>query len=176
MLKSMVNIREKRDTTKFNELEAFLKRKSKPKKFAGLCPKDVIRFQRRFPMKFICYIRYFFLLTFLFVSIYFPLFVIGCFNYELFWRSRSQEHLNMKIADIEDRDSVMVVNVPESKTGASKKFTFFRQNKCTSRPIGKKHVWENPQQNHNVFRISKPIFLPSSHFCCCSSQCRSSYN
>ncbi|XP_074029109.1 uncharacterized protein isoform X1 [Leptinotarsa decemlineata] len=80
---------------------------------------------------------------------------------------RSQELLNMKISDIEDRDSVMVVNVPESKTGVSKKFTVvdekefsalpllrlymslrpksierfflsFRQNKCTSQPIGKK--------------------------------------
>ncbi|XP_074029116.1 uncharacterized protein isoform X2 [Leptinotarsa decemlineata] len=47
MLKSMVTIHEKRDITKFNELQAFLKRKSKsykPKKSAVLSPKDVIRF------------------------------------------------------------------------------------------------------------------------------------
>ncbi|XP_074040190.1 uncharacterized protein [Leptinotarsa decemlineata] len=47
MLKSMVTIHEKRDITKFNELQAFLKRKSKsykPKKSAVSSPKDVIRF------------------------------------------------------------------------------------------------------------------------------------
>ncbi|XP_074034967.1 uncharacterized protein [Leptinotarsa decemlineata] len=44
MLKSMVTIHEKRDITKFNELQAFLKRKSKsykPKKSAVLSPKDI---------------------------------------------------------------------------------------------------------------------------------------
>ncbi|XP_074031893.1 uncharacterized protein [Leptinotarsa decemlineata] len=46
MLKSMVTVHEKRDITKFNELQAFLKRKSKsykPKKSAVLSPKDVIK-------------------------------------------------------------------------------------------------------------------------------------
>uniref|UniRef100_V5I8C6 Tyr recombinase domain-containing protein n=2 Tax=Anoplophora glabripennis TaxID=217634 RepID=V5I8C6_ANOGL len=88
---------------------------------------------------------------------------------------RSQELLNMKISDIEDRDSVMVVNVPESKTGVSKKFTIvdekefsalpllrlymslrpkgierfflrFRQNKCTSQPIGKNMFGKIPSK------------------------------
>lgn len=52
MLKSMVTIHEKRDITKFNELQAFLKRKSKsykPKKSAVLSPKDVIRFLKDAP-------------------------------------------------------------------------------------------------------------------------------
>ncbi|KAJ8911727.1 hypothetical protein NQ315_012365, partial [Exocentrus adspersus] len=48
----METIQEKRDITKFNELEAFLKRKSKnykPKKSAVLCPKDVVRFLKEAP-------------------------------------------------------------------------------------------------------------------------------
>ncbi|XP_074028553.1 uncharacterized protein [Leptinotarsa decemlineata] len=107
MLKSMVNIHEKRDITKFNELQAFLKRKSKsykPKKSAVLSPKDVIRFLKDAPN-----------------DIHLLHKVVLIMGY--FGGCRSQELLNMKISDIEDRDSVMVVNVPESKTGVSKKYT-----------------------------------------------------
>ncbi|XP_074028911.1 uncharacterized protein isoform X1 [Leptinotarsa decemlineata] len=150
MLKSMVTIHEKRDITKFNELQAFLKRKSKsykPKKSAVLSPKDVIRFLKDAPN-----------------DIHLLHKVVLIMGY--FGECRSQELLNVKISDIEDRDSFMVVNVPESKTGGSKKFTVvdekefsalpllrlymslrpkgierfflsFRQNKCTSQPIGK---------------------------------------
>ncbi|XP_023312630.1 uncharacterized protein LOC111692753, partial [Anoplophora glabripennis] len=48
---------------------------------------------------------------------------------------RSQELLNMKISDIEDRDSVMVVNVPESKTGVSKKFTIVDEKEFSALPL-----------------------------------------
>ncbi|XP_018567561.1 uncharacterized protein LOC108908122 [Anoplophora glabripennis] len=204
MLKSKVNIHEKRDIAKFNELEAFLKRKSKsykPKKSAVLSPNDVIRFPKNAPNEIHLLHKVIFS-YFPFCVYLFPFFVLGVLIMGYFGGCRSQELLNMKISDIEDRDSVMVVNVPESKTGVSKKFTIvdekefsalpllrlymslrpkgierfflrFRQNKCTSQPIGKKHVWENSHQNRNVFRIAKPIFLygtlPSSHFCYCSS-------
>ncbi|XP_074038369.1 uncharacterized protein [Leptinotarsa decemlineata] len=86
---------------------SFLKRKSKsykPKKSAVLSPKDVIRFLKDAPN-----------------DIHLLHKVVLIMGY--FGGCRSQELLNMKISDIEDRDSVMVVNVPESKTGVSKKFT-----------------------------------------------------
>ncbi|KAK5639943.1 hypothetical protein RI129_010754 [Pyrocoelia pectoralis] len=150
MLKSMVNILEKRDTTKFNEVEAFLKRMSKdykPKKSALLSPKDVIRFLKDAPNEI--------------HLLHKVVLIMGYFG-----GCRSQELVNMKIADIDDRDSVIIVNVPESKTRTSKKFAVvdekefstlpllrrymslrpkgierfflsFRQNKCTSQPIGK---------------------------------------
>ncbi|XP_074034359.1 uncharacterized protein [Leptinotarsa decemlineata] len=141
MLKSMVTIHEKRDITKFNELQAFLKRKStsyKPKKSAVLSPKDVIRFLKDAPN-----------------DIHLLHKVVLIMGY--FGGCRSQELLNMKISDIEDRDSVMVVNVPESKTGVSKKFTvvdekefsallLLRQNKCTSQPIGKNMFGKIPSK------------------------------
>ncbi|XP_074038773.1 uncharacterized protein isoform X2 [Leptinotarsa decemlineata] len=71
MLKSMMTIHEKRDITKFNELQAFLKRKSKsykPKKSAVLSPKDVIRFLKDAPNDIHL------------------LHTVGCFDYGLFWR------------------------------------------------------------------------------------------
>ncbi|XP_074029794.1 uncharacterized protein [Leptinotarsa decemlineata] len=89
MLKSMVTIHEKRDITKFNELQAFLKRKSKnykPKKSAVLSPKDVIRFLKDAPNDIhLLHKVIFFLFSFLCVFISF-FFVIGCFDYGLFWR------------------------------------------------------------------------------------------
>ncbi|XP_074030226.1 uncharacterized protein [Leptinotarsa decemlineata] len=169
MLKSMVTIHEKRDITKFNELQAFLKRKSKsykPKKSAVLSPKDVIRFLKDAPN-----------------DIHLLHKVVLIMGY--FGGCRSQELLNMKISDIEDRDSVMVVNVRESKTGVSKKFTVvdekefsalpllrlymslrpkgierfflsFRQNKCTSQPIGKNMFGKIPS------KIAMYLGLPNS--------------
>ncbi|KAJ8912180.1 hypothetical protein NQ315_006147, partial [Exocentrus adspersus] len=148
MLKSMVTIQEKLDITKFNELEAFLKRKSKnykPKKSAVLCPKDVVRFLKEAP---------------------------------------DEIHLLHKNSRIEDRHSVIVVNVPVSKTGASKKFTVvddkefsalpllrryislrpagierfflsFRQNRCISQPIGKNMFGKIPS------KISMYLGLPN---------------
>ncbi|XP_074037746.1 uncharacterized protein [Leptinotarsa decemlineata] len=95
MLKSMVSIHEKRDITKFNELQAFLKRKSKsykPKKSAVLSPKDVIRFLKDAPNDI--------------HLLHKVVLVMGYFG-----GCRSQELLNMKISDIEDRDSIMVVNL-----------------------------------------------------------------
>ncbi|XP_023310451.1 uncharacterized protein LOC111691604 [Anoplophora glabripennis] len=159
MLKSKVNIHEKRDIAKFNELEAFLKRKSKsykPKKSAVLSPNDVIRFLKNAPNEI--------------HLLHKVVLIMGYFG-----GCRSQELLNMKISDIEDRDSVMVVNVPESKTGVSKKFTIvdekefsalpllrlymslrpkgierfflrFRQNKCTSQLIGKNMFGKIPSK------------------------------
>nr|XP_023029625.1 uncharacterized protein LOC111517651 [Leptinotarsa decemlineata] len=169
MLKSMVTIHEKRDITKFNELQAFLKRKSKsykPKKSAVLSPKDVIRFLKDAPN-----------------DIHLLHKVVLIMGY--FGGCRSQELLNMNISDIEDRDSVMVVNVPKSKTGVSKKFTVvdekefsalpllrlymslrpkgierfflsFRQNKCTSQPIGKNMFGKIPS------KIAMYLGLPNS--------------
>ncbi|KAJ8976694.1 hypothetical protein NQ317_017736 [Molorchus minor] len=72
MPKSMLTIKEKRDTINFDELEAFLKGRLsngyKPKKASVLCLKDIF---------------------------------ILCMGY--FEGYRSQELLNMKIADIYDR-------------------------------------------------------------------------
>ncbi|XP_074034709.1 uncharacterized protein [Leptinotarsa decemlineata] len=188
MLKSMVTIHEKRDITKFNELQAFLKRKSKsykPKKSAVLSPKDVIRFLKDAPNDIhLLHKVIFFLFSFLCVFIsFFLLYVVLIMGY--FGGCRSQELFNMKISDIEDRDSVMVVNVPESKTGVSKKFTVvdekefsalpllrlymslrpkgierfflsFRQNKCTSQPIGKNMFGKIPS------KIAMYLGLPNS--------------
>nr|XP_023029865.1 uncharacterized protein LOC111517819 [Leptinotarsa decemlineata] len=163
MLKSMVTIHEKRDITKFNELQAFLKRKSKSYKPKKSYPKDVIRFLKDVPN-----------------DIHLLHKVVLIMGY--FGGCRSQELLNMKISDIEDRDSVMVVNVPESKTGVSKKFTVvefsalpllrlymslrpkgierfflsFRQNKCTSQPIGKNMFGKIPS------KIAMYLGLPNS--------------
>lgn len=75
MLKSKVNIHEKRDIAKFNELEAFLKRKSKsykPKKSAVLSPNDVIRFLKNAPNEIhLLHKVIFFLFSFLCVFISF---------------------------------------------------------------------------------------------------------
>ncbi|XP_023312747.1 uncharacterized protein LOC111692853 [Anoplophora glabripennis] len=83
MLKSKVNIHEKRDIAKFNELEAFLKRKSKsykPKKSAVLSPNDVIRFLKNAPNE---------------IHLLHKVVLIMCY----FGGCRSQELLNMKISD-----------------------------------------------------------------------------
>lgn len=88
MLKSMVTIHEKRDITKFNELEAFLKRKSKsykPKKSAVLSPNDVIRFLKNAPNEIHLLHKVIFF-HFPFCVYLFPFFVLGCFDYGLFWR------------------------------------------------------------------------------------------
>ncbi|XP_023312404.1 uncharacterized protein LOC108916330 [Anoplophora glabripennis] len=119
ILKSKVNIHEKRDIAKFNELEAFLKRKSKsykPKKSAVLSPNDVIGFLKNAPNEI--------------HLLHKVVLIMGYFG-----GCRSQELLNMKISDIEDRDSVMVVNVPESKTGVSKKFTIVDEKEFSALPL-----------------------------------------
>ncbi|KAJ8914223.1 hypothetical protein NQ315_003586 [Exocentrus adspersus] len=161
MLKSMVTIQEKRDITKLNELEAFLKRKSKnykPKKVRCITPqKDVFRFLKEAPDEI--------------HLLHKVVLIMGYFG-----GCRTQELLNMKIVDIEDRHSVIVVNVPESKTGALKKFTVvddkefsalpllrrytyilapcryrkiflsFRPNRCISQPIGKNMFGKIPSK------------------------------
>ncbi|KAK5647864.1 hypothetical protein RI129_002756 [Pyrocoelia pectoralis] len=83
------------------KVDAFLKRMNKGyklKKSAVLSPnKDVISFLKDAPKEI-------HLLHKVVLISYFG----GC---------RSQELLNIKIADIEDRDSVIIVNVPESRHG-----------------------------------------------------------
>ncbi|XP_074037660.1 uncharacterized protein [Leptinotarsa decemlineata] len=135
MLKSMVTIHEKRDITKFNELQAFLKRKSKsykPKKSAVLSPKDVIRFLKDAPN-----------------DIHLLHKVVLIMGY--FGGCRSQELLNMKISDIEDRDSVMVVNVPESKTGVSKKFTVVDEKEFSALPLLRLYMSLRPKGIERFF-------------------------
>ncbi|XP_074038703.1 uncharacterized protein [Leptinotarsa decemlineata] len=161
MLKSMVTIHEKRYITKFNELQAFLKRKSKsykPKKSAVLSLKDVIRFLKDAPNDIHLLHR--------------VVLIMGYFG-----GCRSQELLNMKISDIEDRDSVMVVNVPESKTGVSKKFTVVDEKEFSAlpllrfyrslRPKGIERFFLSFRQNKNMFgkipsKIAMYLGLPNS--------------
>ncbi|XP_074025424.1 uncharacterized protein [Leptinotarsa decemlineata] len=141
MLKSMVTIHEKRDITKFNELQAFLKRKSKsykPKKSAVLSPKDVIRFLKDAPN-----------------DIHLLHKVVLIMGY--FGGCRSQELLNLKISDIEDRDSVIVVNVPESKTGVSKKFTVVDEKGFSALPLLRLYMSLRPKDIERFFCTSQLI-------------------
>ncbi|XP_023309705.1 uncharacterized protein LOC111691329 [Anoplophora glabripennis] len=142
MLKSKVNIHEKRDIAKFNELEAFLKRKSKsykPKKSAVLSPNDVIRFLKNAPNEI--------------HLLHKVVLIMGYFG-----GCRSQELLNMKISDIEDRDSVMVVNVPESKTGVSKKFTIVDEKEFSALPLLRLYIislWQIANRRGSVAAVAE---------------------
>ncbi len=98
---------------------------------------------------------------------------------------RTQELLNMKLSDIEDRDKVMVVSIPDSKTGIPRKFTIvdedefialtllkfymslrpkgigrfflnYRQNRCTSQPIGKNTFGKIPSKIASYLKLPDP--------------------
>ncbi|KAJ8979947.1 hypothetical protein NQ317_002026 [Molorchus minor] len=98
--------------------------------------------------------------------------------------------------DIDDRDSVIVVNISENKTGAPKKITIVDEKDSSASPLLRRYMslhpagveiffnqlekmcLKNPQQNRNVFRIARLVFLygkrlSSSHFRYCPSRCRS---
>lgn len=102
-----------------------------------------------------------------------------------FGRCRSQELLNMTINDIEDRGSVMVVNIPESKTGIRRQFTIveetafptlslirsyvslrpsgiarffltYREKRCTVQPVGKNTFNKIPNKIASFLGLLNP--------------------
>ncbi|KAJ8914929.1 hypothetical protein NQ315_016083, partial [Exocentrus adspersus] len=98
---------------------------------------------------------------------------------------RGQELLNMMINHIADRDSVMVVDIPESKTDIRKKFTIveenefsalgqvrkymslrpsgserffltYREKRCTVQPVGKNTFGKMPSKIANFLGLPDP--------------------
>ncbi|XP_045461278.1 uncharacterized protein LOC123671465 [Harmonia axyridis] len=135
MLKLMMRIHDDIDGSKFHELEAFLKRKSKgyePKKSKVFSREDIVKFlknasdQKYLLHKVVLIMGYF----------------GGC---------RCQELLNMKINHIEDRGSVMVVDIPESKTDIRKRFTIVEENECSALSLVRKYMLLRPSGPERFF-------------------------
>lgn len=64
---------------------------------------------------------------------------------------RGQELLNMKISHIEDRGSVMVVDIPESKTDIRKKFTIVEENEFSALSLVRKYMSLRPSGPERFF-------------------------
>ncbi|XP_045476285.1 uncharacterized protein LOC123681945 [Harmonia axyridis] len=124
MLKLMMRIHDNIDGSKFHELEAFLKRKSKcyePKKSQVFSREDIVKFLKNASD------QEYLLHKVVLIMGYFG----GC---------RCQELLNMKINHIEDRGSVMVVDIPESKTDIRERFTFVEENEFSALSLVRKYM------------------------------------
>ncbi|KAJ8914856.1 hypothetical protein NQ315_014869 [Exocentrus adspersus] len=135
MLKSMMTIYNNSHGNKFHELEAFLKRKSKdyePRKSKVFSRDEVLKFLKSAPdeepllHKVVLIMGYF----------------GGC---------RGQELLNMKINHIEDRGSVMVVDIPESKMDIRKKFTIVEENEFSALGLVRKYMSLRPSGSERFF-------------------------
>lgn len=64
---------------------------------------------------------------------------------------RCQELLNMKINHIEDRGSVMVVDIPESKTDIRKRFTIVEENEFSALGLVRKYMLLRPSGPERFF-------------------------
>lgn len=135
MLKSMIRIYNDIDGSKLNKLEAFLKRKRKgykPKKSQVFNRDDIVKFlnnasdQEYLLHKVVLIMGYF----------------GGC---------RCQELLDMKINHIEDRGSVILVNIPESETDNSIKFTIVEENDFSAVGLVRKYMSLRPSGLERFF-------------------------
>ncbi|XP_031328141.1 uncharacterized protein LOC116159324 isoform X2 [Photinus pyralis] len=145
LLKSTFIVKKKTDISNYNQLIYFLKVKSKgykPKKSQVLTGDQVFEFIKRAPNDI--------------YLLHKVVLVMGVFG-----GLRRDEMVKMCIDDITDKGSVVIVNVPETKTGTSKGFTIVEEEEINALKLVRQYLALRPKHTKE-----RRFFLTYRKGCC----------
>ncbi|XP_031341708.1 uncharacterized protein LOC116182764 [Photinus pyralis] len=139
MVRAMLRLHEKIDISKYGILISFLKAKNvgyKPKKSQVLSREQVIEFLQRAPDE-----------KYLFVKVVTVLGIAGC--------CRTCELVNLMVGDVEDRGTVFVVNLVDTKTHKDRYFTVIDETAVDCLGILRAYIkLRPPNVPHNRFFLN----------------------
>lgn len=138
MLKKTLLVNRNIDIGKYCKLGVYLKQRSKgyeAKKSKVLTREEVLKFIHEAPNE-----------TFLMMKV--------ALLFGIFGGCRRQELVNMLIGHFDDRESVIVVTIPETKTDKKRVFTIVEENEMNSLNLIRQYVSLRPQKCCNRFFVN----------------------